>query len=106
MRKDGHSLRQLAKVFRVDKRTVQFVCDPEKLEACKDARARRGGSKRYYDIRKNTMAQRDHRKHKEKVFRDLGIDLHGYAPRGGSPRTVVNDGSSPSVSATNTKAHG
>lgn len=61
MRKDNMSLRQLAKIFRVNKRTVQFVCDPEKLEACKDARARRGGSKRYYNKAKNTVAMKEHR---------------------------------------------
>ena len=68
MRKEGLSLRQLAKVFHVDKRTVQFVCDPEKLEACQAARARRGGSKRYYVKHKNTEAMRKHRKHKERLF--------------------------------------
>lgn len=73
MRKEGMSLRQLAKVFRVDKRTVQFVCDPEKLEACKGARARRGGSKRYYVKTKNTVAMARHRKHKREVFTTLRV---------------------------------
>ena len=76
MRKEGMSLRQLAKVFKVDKRTVQFVCDPEKLEASQAARERRGGSKRYYRTDRNTKAMREHREHKKKVFSDIGIDLH------------------------------
>ncbi len=51
----------------------QIEAHPEKLEACKDTRARRGGSKRYYNKAKNTVAMKEHREHKREVFIGLGI---------------------------------
>lgn len=43
------SFNKLAAQFKVSKRTIQFICDPSKLEANKEARKKRGGSKIYYD---------------------------------------------------------
>ena len=68
LRSLGYSLRKLASIFSVDKRTVQFLLDPEKLKACKAARKRAGGSAQYYDKTENTASMRKHRQHKREVL--------------------------------------
>lgn len=59
------SYQKLANQFKVSKRTIIFICKPETLQACKDARAKRGGSKIYYEKEKHTKAIKEHRKYKQ-----------------------------------------
>ena len=59
------SYQKLASQFKVSKRTIIFICKPETLQACKDARAKRGGSKIYYEKEKHTKAIKEHRKYKQ-----------------------------------------
>lgn len=61
----GVSQRELAKMFNVSRRLVQFTCMPEKLEKNKADREARGGWKHYYKGGEEwASAMRDHRKHK------------------------------------------
>jgi len=62
------SYQKLANQFGVSKRTIQFICDPKKLEENKKRRAERGGWKQYYDKEKNTEVQREHRQYKQDLY--------------------------------------
>jgi len=72
------SQRELAYIYDVDRRSIQFAIDPTKLEECKKRRAERGGSKIYYNKKANTIAQAEHRQHK-KMLLDSGISLQKVA---------------------------
>jgi transposase len=67
----GHSIRGLAKMFKVNKRTIQFILFPERLEKCKQHRADRGGSKIYYNKEKHTTQIREHRDYKSKTLKSI-----------------------------------
>lgn len=64
----GESIRKIAKILEVNKRTIQFYFFPERLEKNIKLRKERGGSKIYYNKEKNTKAQREHRKYKQNLF--------------------------------------
>lgn len=70
------SYQKLADQFKVSKRTIIFICKPETLEACKLARAKRGGSKIYYNKEANTLTQKEHRQYKQKLFVEQKIKLN------------------------------
>lgn len=59
------SYQKLANQFNVSKRTIIFICKPETLDACKKARALRGGSKIYYNKEAQTETIREHRRYKQ-----------------------------------------
>jgi len=62
------SYQKLANKFGVSKRLIIFVCKPETLEACKQKRKERGGSKIYYDKDYNTEKMREHRHYKSELL--------------------------------------
>ena len=64
----GASMTSLAKMFHVNRRLIQFVLFPERLEACKQKRKERGGSKIYYKREKHNESMKRHRKHKQELF--------------------------------------
>lgn len=66
---ENYGIRQLARMFKVNRRLIQFICYPEREEANKAARAKRGGSKIYYKREKHTKAMKEHRNHKKTVFK-------------------------------------
>jgi len=68
------SQRELASIFDVSRRTIQFVTSPEKLADNKQRRKERGGSKQYYDKDGNTMAQKQHREYK-RILLNSGVEL-------------------------------
>lgn len=68
---EGYSQRKLAAMFGVSRRLITFVQDPKKLEANKQVRKERGGSKLYYSREKHTQAVREHRKYKKSVISNL-----------------------------------
>jgi len=68
MRETGISIRKLATIFGVDKRLIQFIVNPDALEACKLARKLRGGSGIYYNREQNTSSMKEHRDYKKQVF--------------------------------------
>lgn len=61
------SQRTVAKMYNVDRRTIQFIWFPERLEQNKLKRAERGGSKIYYDRQKHNKAMREHRTYKKEL---------------------------------------
>lgn len=65
----GYSQRQLAKMFNVSRRTIQFTIDPLKLKANIERRNERGGTKQYYNKDYHNSAMKDHRKYKHKTLK-------------------------------------
>lgn len=65
--KDKMSIRKIALMYGVDRRLIQFLHFPERLEANKQRRAERGGSKIYYDKARNTDAVRSNRHYKQSL---------------------------------------
>jgi DNA-binding XRE family transcriptional regulator len=72
---EGISYQKLANQFKVSKRTIIFICKPETLEACKAARAKRGGSKIYYDKEEHRKTMKEHRNYKQQLYVDKKITL-------------------------------
>lgn len=64
----GYSQRQLAKMFNVSRRTIQFTVDPDKLKANIERRNERGGTKQYYNKDYHNAAMRDHRSYKSRTL--------------------------------------
>jgi hypothetical protein len=71
---NGLSSRKLAALFEVSRRTIQFICDPDKLAANKERRGERGGWAQYYDKETNTSAIREHRRYKKGVLDKIPLD--------------------------------
>lgn len=65
-----YSQRRLAGEFKVSRRLIQFIVDPEKQEAAKQAYAERRKDGRYYDREAHTKAIREHRHHKHQLYLD------------------------------------
>ena len=65
---EGASITSLAKLFHVNKRLIQFVLFPERLEISKQRRKERGGSKIYYKKEKHKESMKRHRNHKQELF--------------------------------------
>lgn len=62
------SYNKLALQFKVSKRTIQFVCCPEKLEENKKRRQERGGTKIYYDKEKHRQSMKEYRDYKQSLY--------------------------------------
>lgn len=45
---ENYGINQLSRMFKVNKRLIQFICYPERAERNKQLRNERGGSKIYY----------------------------------------------------------
>lgn len=67
----GASINSIAKMFRVNKRLIQFILFPERLKKNLSDRQDRGGSTIYYDREKHNEAMRDHRNYKYKTLKHL-----------------------------------
>lgn len=68
-RERGLSQRKLAAMFKVSRRTITFILDPEKHKENLKRREERGGSKAYYVKEDNTKAMREHRRYKKEIFK-------------------------------------
>lgn len=55
------SQRELARQYKVSRRLIQFIGDPEKYKRNLECREKRGGWKQYYKKSKHAQAMRDHR---------------------------------------------
>lgn len=64
----GASQRQLAAMFRVSRRLIQFIQDPAKKARDLELRQDRGGSAAYYDRQKHAAAIRDYRRYKHNIL--------------------------------------
>ena len=67
----GLAIRAIARMFNVDRRLIDFILFPEKLQANKLKRQQNGGSKQYYDKEYNTIKKREYRRRKNSTFKDL-----------------------------------
>jgi len=63
------SQRELARMFGVSRRTIQFILNPGTLEENKQRRVERGGWKQYYDQNKHRVSMKTYRKHKQDLFK-------------------------------------
>lgn len=68
-REKGESQNAIANRFKVSKRTIQFILDPEKLVQNKLRREERGGSSIYYNKEKHREAIKSLRKYKNQLFK-------------------------------------
>lgn len=64
----GVSINALARLFKVNKRLIQFELFPERAKKNVENRKARGGSKIYYVREKHTKAIREHRQYKRKTL--------------------------------------
>lgn len=62
------SKHQLAKIYNVSRRLIQFIIHPERLEQCKALRKLRGGSAIYYNTNYNTIKKQQHRAYKRELI--------------------------------------
>lgn len=64
----GTSIRAIARMFNVDKRTIQFLLFPERLKKNIQNRKERGGWKQYYNKTEHAEAIKEHRNYKKKIL--------------------------------------
>jgi hypothetical protein len=65
----GFSFNRIAKIFHCSKRLIQFICDPQKQKENYKRRQEKGGSTIYYDKEKHTIAIKNLRNYKQKLFK-------------------------------------
>ena len=66
----NYSYNKIARFYGVSKRLIIFIVNPEKhIKNLEDRRAK-GGSKIYYDKDKNTIAIRESRRYKQKLYKE------------------------------------
>lgn len=63
----GVSQRELARLYGVSRRTIQFILDPAKRRENLERRSERGGSAAYYDRDEHRETAKRHRRHKQKL---------------------------------------
>lgn len=63
----GMSQRELAALYGVSRRTIQFVKNPDSLAENIARRNERGGSMKYYDKEKHRQYMKKHRNHKSEL---------------------------------------
>lgn len=66
----GAGIRAIARMFKVDRRLIQFILFPERHKRNLSLRQDRGGSKIYYDRVEHNEAAKVHRQHKYKALKD------------------------------------
>lgn len=72
LRKSGLSLRTIAKKYSVDKRTITFVCEPDKYEKCREQFKERRKDGRYKELKeKRRDIMREHRAYKKSVMQEI-----------------------------------
>lgn len=64
----GISIHEIARMYGVCTRTIQFIKYPERQERNKMLRKARGGSKIYYNKEQNTIKERQHRRYKQDLM--------------------------------------
>lgn len=68
---------QLADMFKVSRRTISFILNPEAEIQNKKRRKERGGSKLYYDKDYHTVKMKESRTHKQSLLIDLNFKRNG-----------------------------
>jgi len=65
---NGLSINKIAKMFHVNKRTIQFLLFPERLKKNIQDRKERGGWKQYYNKTEHAQAIKEHRNYKKAIL--------------------------------------
>lgn len=65
----GTGINALARMFKVNKRLIQFILFPERKVKNLQDRQDRGGWEQYYNKEDNTKAIKEHRDYKKKVLK-------------------------------------
>ena len=65
----GLTVGELAKMFNVSRRTIEFTLFPELLEQNKQKLLDRGGASIYYDKEKHKEKTKNHREYKRKILK-------------------------------------
>lgn len=65
----GLSINAIARLFKVNKRTIQFILDPEKLKKNREKYKDRGGWQHYYNKEDHAIAIKDHRHYKKSILK-------------------------------------
>jgi len=69
-----YSIRGLAREYKVDKRLIQFILFPERLERAKETYYERGGYKIYYNRKEHSEAVKQTRRHRQEIFKQTKGD--------------------------------
>jgi len=75
--KDLKSFRAVAKYYNVDKKTIQFIIDPRKIEAYKEYQKKTKPWMKYYDKEKHRLSTKKYREKK----RALGYRFYKLKPK-------------------------
>ena len=67
LHEEGSSINSIARMFKVNKRTIQFLLFPERLKKNIADRELRGGWKQYYDKEKHSKDIKEHRLYKKRL---------------------------------------
>lgn len=70
-----YSQRNLASMFNISRRTIQFVISPEKLEQNKSLRKEKGGWRVYYNKEYSREAIKKHRQYKKELYLEGKIGI-------------------------------
>lgn len=65
---EGISNYELARIFGVSRRTIQFIRNPESYDEMLKRREERGGWKKHYDPEVHKLRIREHRRYKRKLY--------------------------------------
>lgn len=68
---EGVSINSISKIFKVNKRLIQFILFPERQKRNLELRQERGGSSIYYNKEKHTIAIREHRNYKKELLNNI-----------------------------------
>lgn len=71
----GVSQRKLAKLYRVDRRLISFIVNPESHEENLKRREERGGTKFYYEKDKHNNYMKKHRRYKHELMKQGKIQF-------------------------------
>ena len=63
----GASQRSLARIYKVDRRLISFIVNPESYEENLKRREERGGTKFYYEKEKHKNYVKQHRRYKQSL---------------------------------------
>lgn len=66
--KQGMTIADISRLFKVSRRTIQFIVFPDRAEKNIELRQKRGGSKIYYEKEKHKMAMKKHRDYKREIL--------------------------------------
>lgn len=68
------SINALSRKYNVNKRSIQFILFPERLEKAKKDYAERRKDGRYYDKDKHNVSTNMHRKYKQELYKEGLLD--------------------------------